>query len=101
IALLERTRKRSRMCGSHDVKRTTKLRRAPAKDPEHPRIVIRRQHDRAAVNDSSLLAGNLPDRRAEELPVVKADRSDEDGEWANDIRRIETSSHPYFEHHHL
>jgi hypothetical protein len=72
-----------------------------AKDAEHARIIVRCQHDRAAVDHARFLAGDLADGRAEELGVVEADRSDDGGERADHIRRVEAPAHSHLEHHHL
>ena len=70
-------------------------------DVEHARIVVRRQHDRAAMDDARFLAGDLANGRAEVLGVIETDRSDERGERADHVRRVETAAHADFEHHHL
>jgi hypothetical protein len=86
--------------GNH-MKRIAEMARAPAEDGQNSGVIVRRQNDRATVDDASFFAGDLADRRAEELGVVVADGRDERGEGADDIRGIEAAAHPHFEHHDL
>ena len=55
----------------HHVKGTAELRGAASQNIKHARIIIRRQYDRAAMDHSRFFAGDLADRRAEELGVVR------------------------------
>jgi len=101
IPFLEIARKGSGVSRRHNMERIPEQRSAMPEDAEDARIVVRRQHDRAAVDHACLFAGDLANGRAEELGVIEADRGDERGERADDIRRIEAASHADFEHHHV